>query len=69
MSCRKGPTSTGRLAIWCSSVGLLFALMIIVLGSAETVMATRWATVKWLLFPFLVAIAWLALLAARRTAR
>lgn len=53
---RLGATS-GVAAIWLHSVALLFVLLIVLGGSAESVMTTRSATVKWLLFPVEVGVA------------
>lgn len=52
-----GSKSLALRAIWLHTVALFFILLIVFGGSAENVMTTRPATVKWLLFPVEIAIA------------
>lgn len=52
-----GSKALALRAIWLHTVALFFILLIVVGGSAENVMTTRPATVKWLLFPVEIAIA------------
>ena len=52
-----GSKTSALRAIWLHSVALFFISLIIFGGSAENIMTTRPATVKWVLFPAEIAIA------------
>ena len=52
-----GSKSLAFRAIWLHSVALFFILLVVLGGSAENIMTTRPATVKWVLFPVEAAIA------------
>lgn len=54
---RHGAVGAGLRAIWWHGAALFLALLILLGGSAENVMTTRPATVKWVLFPIEVGIA------------
>ena len=65
---RHGEPGGALRAITLHGVGLFIVLVIVVGGSADNVMETRSATVKWILFPVEVAITALAVITARRMA-
>ena len=52
-----GSKTSALRAIWLHSVALFFILLIVLGGSAENIMTTRPATVKWVLFPTEIAVA------------
>ena len=52
-----GSKNSAFRAIWLHSVALFFILLVVLGGSAENIMTTRPATVKWVLFPVEAAIA------------
>lgn len=64
----RGAVRAGLRAMWWHGAALFVALLIILGGSAENVMTTRPATVKWVLFPIEVGIALGAVALARRAA-
>lgn len=64
----RGAVRAGLRAMWWHGAALFVALLIILGGSAENVMTTRPATVKWVLFPLEIAIALGAVALARRAA-
>ncbi len=51
-----GSTRTLMRAVWLHTAALFLVMLIVVGGSAENIMTTRSATVKWLLFPLEIAI-------------
>lgn len=53
---RAGSEAEARRAILWHGAALFFVLLVIVNGSAENIMTTRPATVKWLLLPAQVAV-------------
>jgi len=63
---RQGAVAKARRAIWFHGAALFLILLIVVGGSAENVMLTRSATVKWLLFPIEVGVCALAIVVSRR---
>ena len=68
---RHGAVAAAHRAIWFHGAALFFVLLVVMNGSAENIMTTRPATVKWIMFPAQVLIAGLAVwgsrvLAARR---
>jgi hypothetical protein len=65
---RTGSADAALRAIWFHGVALFFVLGILLGGSADNVMTTRSATVKWMLFPIEVGVAACAVLLARRAA-
>lgn len=65
---RQGSVGAGLRAISWHGVALFVALLIILGGSADNVMTTRSATVKWILFPVEAGIALAAVAFARRAA-
>lgn len=64
----RGAVRAGLRAMWWHGAALFVALLIILGGSAENVMTTRPATVKWVLFPVEVGLALGAVALARRAA-
>ncbi len=62
---RQGAIAVARRAIWFHGAALFFVLLVVMNGSAENIMTTRSATVKWLLFPAQVLIVGLAVWGAR----
>ena len=65
---RAGSTDGASRAIWLHGAALFFVLLVVMNGSAENIMTTRPATVKWLLLPSQVLIAGLSVWGARRAA-
>jgi|GEM_PF-2232816 len=65
---RRGAVRAGLRAMWWHGGALFIGLLIILGGSAENVMTTRSATVKWVLFPVEIAVALGAVALARRSA-
>lgn len=63
-----GAVRAGLRAMWWHGGALFIGLLIILGGSAENVMTTRSATVKWFLFPIEIAVALGAVALARRSA-
>lgn len=63
-----GALRAGLRAMWWHGAALFIGLLIILGGSADNVMTTRSATVKWALFPVEIAIALGAVALARRAA-
>lgn len=65
---RRGAVRAGLRAMWWHAGALFLAMLIVLGGSAENVMTTRPATVKWLLLPLEVGITLGAVVLARRAA-
>lgn len=63
-----GAVRAGLRAMWWHGGALFIGLLIVLGGSAENVMTTRSATVKWVLFPVEIAVALGAVALARRAA-
>lgn len=63
---RNGAVDSAHRAVLLHGVALFFVLLVILNGSAENIMTTRPATVKWLLFPIQGGVAIVAVIAARR---
>jgi len=61
-----GLKTSALRAIWLHSVALFFILLIVLGGSAENIMTTRPATVKWVLFPAEIAVAVCSAVLCRR---
>jgi hypothetical protein len=61
-----GSKTTALRALWLHAAALFFILAIVFGGSAENIMTTRPATVKWLLFPLEVAIVVVCVAFSRR---
>ena len=55
-------------AIWVHTAALFFVLLIVMNGSTENIMTMRPSTVKWLLLPLQVCVAWSVLVVSRRFA-
>lgn len=66
---RMGSDAEARRAILWHGAALFFALLVVMNGSAENIMTTRPATVKWLLFPAQVGITAGVVLYCRRRAQ
>ena len=62
---RHGALAAAFRAIWFHGAALFFVLLVVMNGSAENIMTTRPATVKWIMFPAQVVIAGLAVWGAR----
>lgn len=62
---RRGAIEAAFRAIWFHAAGLFFVLLVVLNGSADNIMTTRSATVKWLLLPGQLLIVGLAVLVAR----
>ena len=62
---RQGATAAAFRAIWFHGAALFFVLLVVLNGSAENIMTTRPATVKWLMFPAQLLIAGLAVWGSR----
>ena len=62
---RHGATEAANRAIWFHGAALFFVLLVVMNGSAENIMTTRPATVKWIMFPAQVLISALAVWGAR----
>ena len=56
LAARSGAMTTGLRAIRLHSIALVVVLLIVLGGSADNIMTTRSASVKWLLFPIEVGI-------------
>lgn len=65
---RRGAIEASFRAIWLHGVALFLVLLIVMNGSAENIMTTRPATVKWLLFPSQIVLTAVVVYAARRIA-
>ena len=65
---RMGERRRAATAIGLHGAALFFILLVVMNGSAENIMTTRPATVKWLLLPAQVAITGAAVWMARRSA-
>ena len=63
---QKGAVAVALRAIWWHGGALFFLLLIILGGSADNVMTTRSANVKWLLFPVEVGVSAAAIYFSRR---
>ena len=66
---RLGAVSAAERAVWFHGAALFFVLLVVLGGSAENIMTTRPATVKWVLFPVEVGIVFVSVSAARRAIR
>lgn len=64
----RGAVRAGLRAMWWHGAALFVASLIVLGGSAENVMTTRPATVKWILLPIEVGIALGSVAWARRSA-
>lgn len=62
---RRGAIDAAFRAIWYHGAALFFVLLVVANGSADNIMTTRSATVKWMLLPAELLLAGLAVLAAR----
>jgi cytochrome bd-type quinol oxidase subunit 2 len=69
MAGRRGDTASALRAIWMHGAALFFVLLVILNGSAETIMTTRASTVKWLLLPAQLGITGAVIAGARRAVR
>ena len=65
---RLGERRRAATAIGLHGAALFFILLVVMNGSAENIMTTRPATVKWLLLPVQVAVTGVAVWTARRSA-
>ena len=63
----RGSVDKALRSVTFHGVALFFVQLVIMNGSAETIMTTRSATVKWMLLPFQVGVTLLAVLTARRS--
>jgi hypothetical protein len=66
---RRGAEGGARRVVWVYGAALFFILLIVVGGSADNVMTTRSATLKWVLFPFELAVTASAVAISRRAIR
>ena len=67
MAGRRGAADAARRAIWMHGAALFFVLLVVLNGSAETIMTTRTSTVKWLLLPAQLGITGAVVVLARRS--
>ena len=65
LAARSGSVSRGVRALRLHAVAMVGVLLIVLGGSADNVMTTRSATVKWLLFPFEIGLPLALYLVAR----
>lgn len=65
---RRGAIESSLRAIWLHCAALFFVLLVVMNGSADNIMETRTATVKWMLFPAQIVITSAAVYVARRMA-
>lgn len=65
---RRGAVPQASRLIWMYGAALFFVLLVVMNGSAETIMTTRASTVKWVLLPVQVGITALVVCIARRQA-
>ncbi len=63
---RHGAITAALRAIWFHGAALFFVLLVVMNGSAENIMTTRPAIVKWLMFPSQIVLVALVVLAARK---
>ncbi len=63
---RYGARSSASRAVLIHGVAMFFVLLVVMNGSAENIMTTRPATVKWLLFPLQIACGVMSVFISRK---